>query len=253
METMEQRRESIVELINTKGSISFAELKAAFPGVSEMTLRTDLKNLDGEKKIIRIHGGAKSIYQVIGTDGLYGVRAVMNTGAKQLIAEKAARLIRPGSTIFLDSGSTAALLAKVIPDQGNIIYTTGLNCAVELARLEEARVYVPGGAMNRYSMSLYGSSVIEELEQVNFDIAFMGVTKVSAKAGFTCGSYDEAALKKAAMRRAEQKVVLMDSSKINQKCPFNICAINEVDKIISDGGLPESFVRECQAAGVEII
>jgi DeoR family transcriptional regulator of aga operon len=253
METMEQRRDSIAELINTKGSVSFAQLKEAFPNVSEMTLRTDLKYLDGEKKIIRVHGGAKSIYQVVGTDGLIGVRAVMNTDAKQVIAEKAARLIHPGSTIFLDSGSTAAQLAKMIPDQGNIIYTTGLNCAVELARLGEAKVYVPGGAMNRYSLSVFGMSVIEELEKVNFDIAFMGVTKASLEAGFTCGSYEEAALKQAALRRSERRIILMDSSKINQKSIFSIAAINEVDTIISDGYLPEDFARECRLAGVEII
>ena len=106
--------------------------------------------------------------------------------------------------------------------------------------------------LNRYSLSIYGTQAIEELEIVNFDIAFMGITKARIEAGFTCGSYEEAALKKAAMRRAERRVALMDSSKINQKSIFTFAAINEVDMIISDGGLPEEFINECLKAGVEI-
>ena len=60
---MEQRRNQIVELVNRKGSISFAQLKEAFPSVSEMTLRTDLKALDEARRVVRVHGGVKSVEQ----------------------------------------------------------------------------------------------------------------------------------------------------------------------------------------------
>lgn len=76
MDAMERRREAIVRLVNEKGAISFAGLKEAFPQVSEMTLRTDLKALDGEKKLLRVHGGAKSVQAVIGTDGFLEGRSV---------------------------------------------------------------------------------------------------------------------------------------------------------------------------------
>jgi DeoR family transcriptional regulator of aga operon len=62
---MEQRRNQIVELVNRKGSISFAQLKEAFPSVSEMTLRTDLKALDEARRVVRVHGGVKSVRRVI--------------------------------------------------------------------------------------------------------------------------------------------------------------------------------------------
>ena len=65
---MEQRRNQIVELVNRKGSISFAQLKEAFPSVSEMTLRTDLKALDEARRVVRVHGGVKSVEQVVDTD-----------------------------------------------------------------------------------------------------------------------------------------------------------------------------------------
>ena len=104
---MEQRRNQIVELVNRKGSISFAQLKEAFPSVSEMTLRTDLKALDEARRVVRVHGGVKSVEQVVGTDDLLSRRSARNAEAKQIIAEKAAALLRPNTTLFLDSGSTA--------------------------------------------------------------------------------------------------------------------------------------------------
>lgn len=133
---MEQRRNQIVELVNRKGSISFAQLKEAFPSVSEMTLRTDLKALDEARRVVRVHGGVKSVEQVVGTDDLLSRRSARNAEAKQIIAEKAAALLRPNTTLFLDSGSTATAVARCIPDQPMLIYTSGLSCAME----DEARL-----------------------------------------------------------------------------------------------------------------
>ena len=65
---MQERRQKIVEFVNRLGTVSFAQLKAAFPEVSEMTLRTDLKALDEERRLVRVHGGAKSVEVVVGTD-----------------------------------------------------------------------------------------------------------------------------------------------------------------------------------------
>ena len=126
---MEQRRNQIVELVNRKGSISFAQLKEAFPSVSEMTLRTDLKALDEARRVVRVHGGVKSVEQVVGTDDLLSRRSARNAEAKQIIAEKATALLRPNTTLFLDSGSTATAVARCIPDQPMLIYTSGLSKA----------------------------------------------------------------------------------------------------------------------------
>lgn len=140
---METRRNAIVELINEKETVSFSEIKEAFPNVSEMTLRTDLKFLDKEKRILRIHGGAKSVQVIIGTDDFLNRKSVRNIPAKQKIAEKALTLLRPDTTVFLDSGSTATVFARRFPNQSNLIYTTGLSCATEFAELSKPSVMIP--------------------------------------------------------------------------------------------------------------
>ena len=112
MDAMETRRNDIVELINENGTVTFAQLKEAFPNVSEMTLRTDLKVLDEARRILRIHGGARSVQVVIGTDDFLNRKSVRNIPEKQKIAEKALKLLRPDTTVFLDSGSTVTMFAR---------------------------------------------------------------------------------------------------------------------------------------------
>lgn len=253
MDSVERRRSAIVDFINQHSSITFAELKKEFAGVSEMTLRTDLRTLDRESRIIRVHGGAKSMETVVGNDPYLGSREVRNVEAKQIIVEKALRLIHPGSTLFLDSGSTTTMLAKNLPNQPLLIYTSSITCAAELARLDQVRVYLPGGAMNRFSMSICGTRGIEELEKVNFDLALLGVTSFSEKAGFTCGSAEEAVLKRTALSRADQRYVLMDSSKIGTRNPFTFGLLNEVDGVVTDGKAPADFLAACQEAGIQVL
>lgn len=250
---MEQRRNKMVELINQKGNVSFAQIKSAFPNVSEMTLRTDLKALDEANRIVRIHGGAKSVQVVVGTDDFLNRRAVRNISEKKEIAAKALKLIRSDSVIFLDSGSTTTALAGVFPDQSNLIYTTGLSCVTELVNLEHPTVEIPGGKLNRYSMSVYGHFAIKGLEGINFDQAFMGVTCYSKNTGFTCGVREEAFLKQTVMRQSGQNIILMDSSKVEKKNPYSICGLADVDIVISDGHLPEDFLEECRKYNVEVL
>ena len=141
---MEQRRNQIVELVNRKGSIGFAQLKEAFPSVSEMTLRTDLKALDEARRVVRVHGGVKSVEQVVGTDDLLSRRSARNAEAKQIIAEKATALLRPNTTLFLDSGSTATAVARCIPDQPmleDLPHTAGELKAIERLECADIEIY----------------------------------------------------------------------------------------------------------------
>ncbi|MBQ6385147.1 MAG: DeoR/GlpR transcriptional regulator [Lachnospiraceae bacterium] len=253
MDTMNERRDRIAGFVNENGSVSFRQLKELLPNVSEMTLRTDLKALDEERRIVRIHGGAKSVDVVIGTDDLLGNRTIRNQSAKRQIAEKALQLIKPHTTIYIDSGSTTTQLARIFPDQPQIIYTSGLSCANELAKLEQPHVYLPAGRLNRYSMSVCGAEGARELERVNFDIAFMGVTAFSLESGFTCGVENEAYLKRSAMRHAGMRVMLFDLSKIGKHSTFTFAQLEDADILITEGDLPDSVAEMCRKYDVEVL
>lgn len=253
MDAMEQRRNMIVDFVNESGTISFAQLKDKVPQISEMTLRTDLKALDEAKRIVRVHGGAKSVNVVIGTDGMLSQRAVHNTEAKQLITQKALAFIQKDTTIFLDSGSTTTMLASCMPDQSNLIYTNSLTCAVELCKLKQPAVHVLGGTVNRYSMSVCGVHTVQDVSKINFDQAFLGVTSYCSQIGFSCGVDEETVLKRTVIHRAGQRIFLMDSSKVGVKSTYTVCGLEGVDVIISDGNLPRDFLEECRRYNVQVV
>jgi DeoR family transcriptional regulator of aga operon len=250
MDQVTKRRTSIVEFVNSNGEISFSQLKEAFPNVSDMTLRTDLKALDEAKQIIRIHGGAKSVDAVFGNDDLIGRREMRNVEEKRIIARKAAALIRPHTTIYLDSGSTTTELARIMPDLPVEIYTTSLPCAVELARLKEARLFVAGGELNSNSLSLFGPHALSMLDDVNFDMTIMGVTAWDERAGFTCGSNSDNWLKQRIIKRAERNIVLMDATKVGHRKPYTICQLADIQEVVSDRRLPEAFLEQCEKEAV---
>ena len=251
--TMDQRRSALVELVNREGSVSFSQIKQAFPNVSEMTLRTDLKTLDQERLIIRVHGGARSVENLVGSDGMLNARALKHADAKRAIALKARELVRPDTTIFLDSGSTTTELARLFPDEHVIVFTCGLTCAVELARLEQAQVILPGGKLNRFSLSASGSRSIRAVSELTFDTLFLGTTRYSADTGFTCESDEEADLKKTCMARASKVVMLMDSSKVDKRGTFRICGLEDIDVLVSDGELPRDMLQRCADNNVEVL
>ncbi|HSK67723.1 MAG TPA: DeoR/GlpR family DNA-binding transcription regulator [Candidatus Limnocylindria bacterium] len=249
---MRERQEAMVGLVNAKGSVSFASLKEAFPHVSEMTLRRDLEFLDREKRIIRIHGGAKSVEVVIGTDDLFLKRTMRNAEAKKLIARKAAELVSENTSVFIDSGTTATEFSRVFPDGRYLLFTSGVSCALELARLTQAQVYILGGRLNHSSLSINGSRSLAFLENVSFQAAFMGVTGYIHGLGFTCGSEEECELKRAVIRKAEKVILLMDAQKVGIANTFTFCGLEDVDAVVSDPALPEATRQEFEKHNIRI-
>jgi DeoR family transcriptional regulator of aga operon len=250
---MEQRRNAIVDFINDKGNITFAQLEKRFPSVSQMTLRTDLKSLDEAKKIVRIHGGAKSVELVLGTDDYIGRRSIRNVEEKETIAEKVVSMIKPNTTVYLDSGSTTTALAKIWPDQPNFIFTSSMTCLMELSKLQRPTVFVLGGELNKYSMSACGVWAIDAVKTVNFDLAVLGVTNYSPDTGFSCEVLMESYLKRAVLQQSAENIVLMDSSKMDKKSTFHICQLEEVNTVVSDQNVSAQLREQCEKAGVYLL
>lgn len=142
------------------------------------------------------------------------------------------------------------MLATEFEDKPNVIMTSGLTCAMELAKLKESRVVMLGGNMNCRSMSVNGYNAIRAIEKVNFDIAFMGVTRFDYETGFTCETLEDAEIKRLAVEKSNKVVVLMDSSKIGKRGTYTMCNLDQVDVVVCDDKLPENFIEECKARGI---
>ena len=253
MDTMEERRNAIVSFVNEKGNVTFSQLKLAFPDVSEMTLRTDLKSLDAENRIVRVHGGAKSVEIVLGTDDLLGRRSVRNVEAKQEIVRKALKYIRPNTTVFLDSGSTTTMLAENWPDQPNFIFTNSLTCAMALSKLKKPKVFMPSGELNEYSLSLCGLETLESLKKISFDTVFIGITSYDTVNGLSCGVLAETQMKRMLLEQQAEKIVLLDTSKVGKKSTFKIDGLENVDVIITENPENDILKQDCMDSETELV
>lgn len=249
---LETRRNGLVELINAEGSISFANLRRHFPNVSEMTLRTDLKTLDQERRIVRIHGGARSVDYVVGIDGLQERKTGRNSKEKSIIAQKAVKLIRPNSTVFFDAGTTTEELCTQIPDTHIQAFVHDIKDTLALANKTKVQTYVIGGRLSPFTGCFIGSQTLDQMRHMSFDQVFMGVSSYDSTVGFTCGSDEEAAIKRQSVQCSGQVIALCDSSKIDRRSTFHVCSLDSVDIVVSDGNLPESFLEECRRADVEV-
>ncbi len=234
---MQKRRQRILDLINLEGQLTFSRLKNAFPEVSEMTLRTDLKALDEAGSIIRIHGGARSMDTLGGTDGTMSQRTARNASLKNEIALKARQLLRPGSSVFIDSGSTTTAFCRQIPNESRQIYTSGLSCAMELCALDQPMVHIAGGQISRDSQSVVGAASVLGLKGCHFDICFLGATSFSPEFGFCCEGRDDALLKIVAMEQSDCVVVLMDSGKFGLSNTHCFAGLDKIDVVVSDSKL----------------
>jgi DeoR family transcriptional regulator of aga operon len=177
---------------------------------------------------------------------------VPNRKKLQVLAQKAAKLIHPHTTIFLDSGEKTVEMARVMPDIPVEIYTVSLTCAIELARLKEARIFMTGGELNTGTLDLFGPHTSGILGGINFDAAFLDTSAWDEKAGFTCDSNEGNWLKQNILSQSVRNIMLIESSEVGKRKPYTICRISDIQEIVSDGQLPDSFVLQCQRAGVAV-
>ena len=246
------RRKAIADAVNQRGELSFQQLKLLFPNVSEMTLRNDLKELDRDRQVVRVHGGVKSISSAVRADDLFFRKACRNIEQKRLIAQKALPFLKPNMSVFLDCGTTMLELARVLPDERFFLVTNSAGCMPELSRLSKPEIRFLGGKLNRFNLSTYDPHNQEEIEKRNFQIAFIAVTGFSAEHGFTCCTEVDDELRKTAIRRADQVIVLMDSSKDGRVYPVTYAQPEDIDALISDGGLSPETTRLFESRGVRV-
>ncbi len=255
---MQDRRESIFELIEQKGEVSIHELEALYPDVSSMTLRRDLDFLESKNKIVKIKGGAKSLSHLSRSlfqdvEGDYGLRESINTDGKRLIAEKAAPLVESGRSIYIDAGSTMMQFVRHLKSGRFSVITNGVNAALELSQNQCATVNLVGGELNRNNMSVSGGGAVEHMRNINIDIAFMAASGFTVEDGFTNGSFDEYELKRLVAQKAKKTVVLMDSTKLGKTMPYTFCSLQDVDYLIMDQAPDPVLLAAAKEAGTIIL
>ncbi len=249
-----ERREEIKELLRARGEVKLRELEQLFSNCSSMTLRRDLKYLEDNGFVKRTRGGAVAMSRLsIAAEDIYSERALENVAQKYIIAKKALQFIERGRSIYVDSGTTMMLFAREMEDEYLSIMTSGVNIAMELIKKQKPSVTLVGGQVNRNTISVSGASSCSFIREVNIDVAFMAASGFSMENGFTSGTYTECEIKKEVLSRARQKILLMDSRKIDKIMPFTFAFMEDIDILISDDELDDVIVQEAQRKNVTIV
>lgn len=244
-----QRKDRILSLLRADGRIVAKELAAAWD-LSEDTIRRDLRELAADGLLHRVHGGALPASPAVAD---FAARTAIGTDAKTAVARLAAGLVRDGQTVAVDGGTTARELARLLPpDLRATVVTHSPTIAVELAGHAVVEVIVIGGRLFKHSVVASGAAAHEAIGRVSVDAFFLGVTGIHPTAGLTTGDADEAAVKRAWVRRAAETYVLGSSEKIGAASAFEVVPLADVTAVLTDDGAPEREVAELRAAGVDV-
>lgn len=244
----------IAELLDKRGKLTLEQLAEHFPGVSHMTLRRDMLQLEKEGRIIRVRGGAMSVREVQKTSGVpYTKKTTMHTDEKIIIAQKAAELIDEGASIFIDGGSTALYLAKEMPDRYCNVFTNGLAVATELAKKKNVVVNLLGGQLIKENLSTasYFSSLY--FTDTNFELAIISAAAFTPENGFSCSSQIEAELLRVICKKAKFLYMMLDSSKIGHIKPHTFAHASDINVLITDNDFPDALKDEFKKMDIVVI
>ena len=231
-----ERKAALLDRLAQKGKLVAASLAVEW-GVSEDTIRRDLRDLAAAGRLVRVHGGALPASP---THLPLAKRSLLQREAKARLGRAAAGLIRPDMIVLMDGGTTHLALVAALPQSLRAtIVTHSPGIAAALEQHDCVDVILIGGRLFRHSMVAMGPSTQDALSRLRADLCFLGVTGVHPDLGLTTGDAEEAALKGALIASAAETVVLATPEKISAASPWIIAPLERIDHLVTVGTRPD--------------
>ncbi|QZT28028.1 DeoR/GlpR family DNA-binding transcription regulator [Streptococcus dysgalactiae] len=192
---------------------------------SESTVRRDLGELEQEGRLHRVHGGAE-LFHFLQEELSNQEKSVKNSQIKQALAQKASRFVYDNDVIFIDAGTTTEFLLPFLQGKNVTVVTNSIHHATRLVDLSIKTIII-GGYVKQTTDASIGSVALEQIRQMNFDKAFLGMNGVD-EAYLTTPDMEEAVIKKAVIANAKVSYILVDGTKIGQVSFVKVAAIDQV-------------------------
>lgn len=242
-----ERRRHILRAVRSRPA-QVGELAQAL-GVSEMTVRRDLRDLERAGKLTRVHGGAVSV----ASEPPFAEIAVERPEQKDRIGAAAAALVEDGQTVMLDIGTTTLQLARHLRGRELTVITSNLAAYEELLPEASIELVLLGGVVRRNYRSLVGVLAEDALRQLRADVAFLGASGVGEDLEVMDTTMVEVPIKRAMMAAALRSVLLVDSAKFAMRGVVRYCSALELDAVVTDDGVPEAIRAGLDSAGIEVM
>ena len=247
-----ERRAQIIDRLLERGRVDVTELAEEFRVTGE-TIRRDLTELQRERLLRRVHGGAVPYRGSMLVPRLE-VREGRYVEEKRRIARAALAEVPERGSLIIDSGSTALHLADALDRERDLtVITNHIPIIRSLATTERPEVIVLGGALQRRTLAFVDENGVDMLRDITVDVAFVGCDGMSPERGFTTPYRSEVAIKRAMMASARRVVMMFDHSKVGREQLFRFASPDEVDVIITDTGVDDATVALLQEQGPEVI
>jgi DeoR family transcriptional regulator of aga operon len=247
------RQAKILERIRANHGASIGQLKSEF-GVSVVTIRKDLEELEKDGLILRKFGGAVPS-QVNDPLESFNVRSQLYRQEKVQIGKLAASLIEPMESIIVDAGSTSLeVIRHLRRGMPLTMITPALNIAMEACYLPGVTVMVPGGGiLDRYTFSLDGKDIEDHFSRLHADKLFLGVRGLDLEHGLTDTDTQRIHLKQTLIQVSRQVIVLADSHKIGKPSLIDIAPIEKIHVLVTDSGIDPEYLKELTDRGIKVL
>ena len=250
--TAEQRKHKISELLKEHDAVKVTELSELF-GISQVTVRAYLEDMEKKGLLTRVHGGAVSSYKPYYSMSL-NQRLETNQREKVEIAERVASLIEPNDTVMLNAGTTTLLAFRRFPQDYNLnIVTNSISIALEASGNPNYNVILVGGFVNTKYQFIYGNDAAEQLRRYHADKLIMSVDGVDPAYGFTTYYDKECSVDTAMLEQSDMRIIAADHSKMGHRAFAKISDLSVASCIVTNASPSEKLQEELQAQGVELI
>lgn len=246
-----ERKREILRILSEKGKVKTLEL-AEMLDVSEPTIRRDIADLDKQGALIRTHGGALPVEEQ-SIEPTFSEKVDKFSKEKIHIGKTAAALIKEGSTIVLDGGTTTLQIAKYLIGKSVTVVTNALDIAEELENKEGIEVILTGGNIRWKTRALVGPITEATLSRFRVDMAFIGTNAISVEDGITTPNLVEASAKKAMIKIAKRAFVVADHTKFGHSEFCQVANLEDIAGVITDPQIDDAVISQYEKEDLEVI
>lgn len=246
------REREILEELRLAGGASRIQFLADRLSVSEETIRRNIRSLEANGLVTKVHGGVHIKDSFI--EPPLHFRMNENAEAKRLIAARVATIIQDGDTIFLDIGSTTAFIAVALQKHQNLfVVTNAVSVAHALATRNGNRIFFAGGELRSHDGGAFGTEATNFLRRFNVRHAVLSVGAVNAASGFMLHDLEEAEFSREAARHAENRIIVADSAKFGRSAPIIIDDPAIYDMMVTDNTPPPDIRAMLERNDIELV
>lgn len=246
-----ERRSKMMSILYDNKSILVQEAATIF-GVTDETIRRDLKKLEDQGLLSRIYGGA-ILSDDTKTEVPLNIREGINIAGKDSIGRVAAGMINDGDTILLDASTSSLYVAKHIKSKkGLTVITNAESIIIELSNCENIALISTGGILRNRSLSFVGRAAENAISNYYANKLFFSCKGFSPKRELTDSNEQESEVRKAMIRCSDQVIFLCDHTKLDKVGYVNTAKLTDIDVIITDELFPDSWTDYLKDESVQI-